>query len=91
MLDGRAERKLRAEIGFVIDDMEFGEGADAGDVLTLLNDAVERAGKRGFGKLQEQKAEQLARSLRGGAGLAHKMANVDNALPTLRLVIECKK
>ena len=87
-MDGRAERKLRAGIGFVLDDIDFGEVANAGEVLTLLNETVERASKRGLEKLQEQKAEQLTRSLRCGAGLAHKMANIDNALPPLRLVIE---
>ena len=81
---------MRAEICFVLDDIDFGEEVNVGAVLTLLNETVERASKRGLEKLQEQKAEQLARSIRGGAGLAHKMANIDKALPPLRLVIEGK-
>ena len=88
MLGGKAERKMRAELGFVIDDITFEQEVSASTALSLLNETVERASKRGLEKLQEQKAEQLARGLRGGAGVAHKMANVDTALPPLRLILE---
>ena len=38
--------------------------------------------------MDERRATTLASDLQGGAGRAHKAANVDNALPPLRLVIQ---
>ena len=67
--------------------MADGKEIDTKDLFVLLDDTVASARQRGFQKLREQQTEFLARSLQGGAVQAHRMANVDNALPALRLTI----
>ena len=63
--------------------------AEAGiaKLLTLLEAHVDRARERGLETPGEMQAKRLAERLVGGAGLAHRAVNVDNALPPLRLVM----
>ena len=56
-------------------------------IASRLDTLVAKAQTRGLEKMEEQRANSLAISLQGGAGKAHKAANVENALPPLRLVI----
>jgi len=60
------------------------------DLLAILDETVELARTRGVEQLNAMLAKNLAFSLRGGAGKAHRAANVDNSLPPLRLVLERK-
>ena len=81
---------MHSEILFVSEDFMLQREVNASDVLTLLGSAVAQARKRGREKLAEQRADYFAKCLIGGAGKAHKMANADNLLLPLRLVIKCK-
>ena len=58
------------------------------DLLNILDGLVEKARSRGLEKLDEHRAKTLAVSLQGGTSQAHRAANVDNALPPLRLIIQ---
>ena len=88
MLNERETLRIHSEILFVLEDIMLLKEVNGSDVLTLLNAAVAKARKNGREKLAEQRAEYLAKCLIGGAGKAHKMANADNLLPPLRLVIK---
>ena len=90
ILDEKEALRMQAELLFVLEDIMFERAIDATDVLALLNATVAQARKRGRTKLAEQRATHLANCLTGGAGKAHKMANADNLLPPLRLVVEPK-
>ena len=79
---------MHAEILFVLEDIMFERPLDECDALALLDKAVTLARQRGRDKLAKQRAEYLAKCLIGGAGKAHKIANVDNLLPPLRLVVK---
>ena len=87
MLEEREALRMHAEILFVMEDIIYQREVKAHDVLSLLGSAVAQARKRGKEKLAEQRAEYLSRCLLGGAGKAHKIANADHLLPSLRLVI----
>ena len=57
------------------------------DLVKLTNVMVERAVGNGRKKAREALEDHLARALKDGAGVAHKMTAIDAALPPLRLVM----
>ena len=52
-------------------------------ITSRLDTLVTKAQTRGLGKMEEQRAKRLAISRHGGAGKAHKAANVETAIPPL--------
>ena len=103
MLDAKESLRTHCEIHFFLDEADPSEGIvnklakepgaggkeEGGDLIQILNGIVEKATCRGNEKMEAQRIRKLAIRLQGGAGQAHKAANVDkNALPPLRLIIE---
>ena len=78
---------MRCEIKLFIVEIYLRREIEITSLVKLLNATVGKARKRGRDELAEQRAKHLAESLLGGAGTAHKMANADNLLLPLRLVI----
>ena len=64
---------------------------DVKNILEILNTTVAKAIKDGKANAREAHEEFIAKALVGGAGMAHKLANVDSELPPLRLVFKKEK
>ena len=90
LLEEREAAHMYAEMLFVLIDIALNETVKAEKLMKLFERTVNKARKKGKDKLAAQRANHLAQCLSGGAGQAHKMANADNLLPPLRLVLETK-
>ena len=90
LLEEREDLRVHSEILFVLEDIALHKETNSNDVMKLMSSTIAQAKKRGKEKLATQRAEHLAKCLLGGAGKAHNMANADNLLPPLRLVIKAK-
>ena len=91
MLDDHVALRMQCEILFLLEDIDDGKKLETETLFRLLEEAVVQARQRGLEKLRVQQAEFLSKSLQGGAGQAHRMVNVDNALPSLRRTVPTKE
>ena len=86
----REETQFKCEIIFLMDAIKQNIPYDLNDLIKLTDAMVEKATSNGKKKAREAFEEQVAQSLRNGAGAAHKMAAIDSELPPLRLAIRQK-
>ena len=78
--------RLDCEIVFFLADLDAARTTST-TFLEVLDVTVAKAREREWCKAKDGYVEALAINLRGGAGVAHKTTNVDNALPPLRLTL----
>ena len=78
---------LRIKVGivFLIDAFEKKEIYNTSEITKLMEGMTDRAMNKGKAKAMEAYADQVAQSLKNGAGAAHKRTAIEHALPPLRL------
>ena len=74
----------------MIDAFEKKEIYNTSEITKLMEDMTDRAMNKGKAKAKEAYEDQVAQSLKNGAGAAHKRTAIDHALPPLRLTFREK-
>ena len=90
-IEGSEYIQAKCELTFLHAALEEGKSYPMDTLNPLLKKICEKSRARGLVKAREAQANELAKSLKGGAGAAHKLTAIDSALPPLRLFIEMKK
>ena len=80
--------QVKCEICFLLEAVATAKPYDTTDPLKLLNTIVDRAQILGRLKARAAHEDFVAKALIGGAGVAHKLAKIDSALPPLQLVFK---
>ena len=88
---GLERLQVRCEIMFLCEAAEGREDYDSSQLLALLDGITFRAVKEGKAQAKKAHEDFIAKALVGSAGLGHKLAKVDTALPPLRLVFKEEK
>ena len=88
---GMERLQVRCEIMFLCEAAINHENYESTDLLGILGTISFRAVKEGKAKAKKAHEDFIAKALVGSAGLGHKLAKVDTALPPLRLVFKEEK
>ena len=72
--------RVKVEIVFLIDASEKKKSYNTAEITKLMEDMANRAIGKGKAKAKDAYEEQVAQSLKNGAGAAHKRIAIDHAL-----------
>ena len=82
--------RIKVEIVFLIDAFERNKFYNTSEITKLMEEMTDRAMNKGKAKAKEAYEDQVAQSLKNGAGAAHKRTAIDHALPPLRFTFREK-